>query len=122
MFGIGGKKPKLEMGTSEANEATRKALAFLGDDGGRPRRVTHYASAGSKADPKARRDMLDDLVSKGYAPNLAEDGKSMTLAHETAVTGLSFDQKTGELAAWFKVRGWTYEGWESAVAGAEAAA
>ncbi len=122
MFGIGGKKQKIEMGTPEANEATRRALAALGDDGGRPRRVTHHASAGSKADPKARRDMIDDLVSKGFAPTLSDDGKSMTLAHETVVTGLSFDQKTGELAAWFKVRGWTYEGWESIVAGSEAAA
>lgn len=122
MFGIGGKKPKFDMGSPEANEATRKALASLGDDGGRPRPVTHYAHAGPKADPKTRRDMADDLVSKGYAPTFAEDGKSMTVAQTCAVTGLAFDQKTSELAAWFKVRGWTYEGWESAVNAGEAAA
>lgn len=122
MFGIGSKKPKFEMGSPEANEATRKALAALGDDGGRPRPVTHYAHAGPKADPKARRDMADDLVSKGYAPTFAEDGKSMTVAQTCAVTGLAFDQKTSELAAWFKVRGWAYEGWESAVNVGEAAA
>lgn len=122
MFGIGGRKQKLEMGSPEANEATRRALAALGDDGGRVRKVTHYAAAGPKADAKQRRDMIDDLVSKGYKPGLAEDGKAMTLEQETAVTAAAFDQKTGELAAWFKVRGWSYDGWECVVASREAAA
>lgn len=122
MFGLGGKKPKFDMGSPEANESTRIALAALGDDGGRTRKVTHYAAAGSKADPRQRRDMIDDLVSKGYKPSLAEDGKALTLEHETAVTAAALDQKTGELAAWFKVRGWSYDGWECAVANREAAA
>ena len=122
MFTLPGRKPKLEMGSPEANEATRKALAALGDDGGRARKVTHYARAGAKSNPKSRRDMLDDLVSKGFAPTLTEDGKALELDHESAVAGLAFDQKTSELAAWFKVRGWSYDGWECEVVGSEAAA
>lgn len=122
MFGLGGKRAKLDMGSPEANEATRKALASLGDDGGRNRKVTHFAAAGPKADSKQRRDMIDDLVSRGYKPTLAEDGKALSLEHESAVTAAAFDQRTGELAAWFKVRGWSYDGWECAVATHEVAA
>ena len=114
MFNLPGMKPKLAMGSAEANEKTRKALAALGDDGSAVRHVVHYAYPGPKADKRQRRDMLDELKLKGFDVRDAAADNGLVLEHQSAVVG-AFDQQTGELAAWFKVRGWSYDGWECAV-------
>lgn len=114
MFNLPGSKPKLAMGSAEANEKTRKALAALGDDGAAPRGVIHYACPGPRADKRLRRDMLDELKLKGFDVRDAAVDNGLILEHKSAVTA-AFDQATGELAAWFKARGWTYDGWECAV-------
>ena len=114
MFKLPGQKPKLVMGSAEANETTRRALASLGDDGVAVRSVRHFAYPGPKADKRQRRDMLDELKLKGFDVRDAAVDNGLVLEHKSAVTA-AFDQQTGELAAWFKARGWTYDGWECAV-------
>lgn len=119
MFNLSGKKPKLAMGSAEANETTRKALALLGDDGARPRRVAHFAAPTKKAQARERRDLIDGLKQRGFDVKDA-DGGGLVLEHQSAVTASAFDGLTGELAAHFKARGWSYDGWESEVADAPA--
>lgn len=120
MFSLPGKKPKVAMGSVEANAATRRALAALGDDGAAVRAITHYAYPTAKADKRARRDMIDELRSRGFDVRDAAVDNGLILEHQSGVGAGAFDQKTGELAAWFKTRQWTYDGWECAVVAAEA--
>ncbi|MBY0423241.1 MAG: ribonuclease E inhibitor RraB, partial [Parvularculaceae bacterium] len=117
MFNLSGKKPKLAMGSAEANEATRRALLALGDNGAATRRVSHFAAPTPKAVARERRDLVDGLKQRGFTVKDA-DGGGLVLEHDTAVTAAAIDSVTGELAAHFKARGWTYDGWESEVAAA----
>ncbi len=105
------------MGSREANDAVRKQLASMGDDGRAIRHVLHYAYPTRSADRARRREMIAELTARDLMVSNAATRKGLVMEQFRSVAAATdFDAYTTALADWFAERGWEYDGWECAVA------
>lgn len=95
----------------------RASLAEMGDDGTRPRLVSHYLFP----DPAVRRPGGDRAIRAmaarlGLTSRLSAAGDGMILERDSAVAPAAFDALVLRIAREAAAEGWYYDGWESGVA------
>lgn len=106
-------------GSMVSNTAVRIQLAAFGDDGTEPRHVLHYAYPEPGNDLATRPAMIAELESRGFEVSDAAAENGLVFEHHRSVAAHDFDEFTEELSAYFKGKGWFYDGWECAVVGIE---
>ncbi len=104
------------LSTGHKNDEVRATLAAMGDDGSAPRHVIHfaYATEGSAS----QQAMADELGEHGFDVVDADEEGAIRMEHTREVASADFDAFTDLLEAELDAKGWQYDGWECAVAGA----
>ncbi|MGV6849003.1 MAG: hypothetical protein ACWA5A_11560 [Marinibacterium sp.] len=115
LFGRGGARPPERPGRFVANDKVRKALLAEGDNGTAVRHVIHFAyPVAGDAGNKARAQELVAWIAPRFTQTA--DSPGIVFEQEREVASADFDAMTERFQTDLAGIGWTYDGFECAVA------
>ncbi len=101
------------IGEKALNDQVRAQLSAAGDNGAKPRLVTHWAYPERGRKSVSRKAAKKFLQKRGYqVRNAATDGGVMFEKVQTPADR-TFDKETQLLRDSFAASGWFYDGWET---------
>lgn len=101
--------------TCMKNSMVRKALIEHGDDGSQVRHVLHFLYVCDSA-TWSETEMAEELRSHGFEVDLAKCDNGVIAEEYREVASEDFDSLTQSLTDLAESKGWTYDGFECAVA------